>query len=634
VIGWDCETKPFAPSRRAPPLASVQTTEPGGGVFLSSWARPDSCRALVERVLADELQVSAFGSYDYAAVMAAWPDLTLRIFDAFARGSVSDVLLREKFSLCARGMLRVAQQGFKVSLDVITKRHLGVDLVKGEGSWQTRFDLLRETPVEAWPTEAADYACKDVRYLLPLRAVQETDLQNFPGLFDDEPRQLRAEFALHLASCYGLRTDLRSVQALASRWEAERKQLHQRLVPLGLVRPDGSRNTKLAKRLLLETAQDFQLKLTLTGKEKVRSGELTRAEALSRGFVSMRAQDLESVENPLLSAYGRYSGFSKKLGTDLPILLSGTALPIHPKFETLMETGRTSCRAPNLQNLSRDAGVRECFRPRPGYVYLVADWDKAELVTLAQHCLDLFGFSRLAEVLRDGLDPHTQVAAQILGVPYEVATAMKAAGDPRVDAPRLAGKAANFGFNGGSGIDTFREYAWTVYGVLLTEFQARSLKGSWQGAYPEMPWFHRWVAALIDAGEDCYRLTRSGRYRGGLRFTTLANQVFQGPTADAGKLAVWEITRRAFCEPQSALYGSHVINFVHDEVNLETPIGKARAAAVEVEEIMKAAYLWVCPDVPVGVTAMLTDRLSKLVKPVYDEDGELEVWTPPLKRAA
>lgn len=57
------------------------------------------------------------------------------------------------------------------------------------------------------------------------------------------------------------------------------------------------------------------------------------------------------------------------------------------------------------------------------YIFTSVDYDTFELRWLAEVCLRLFGESRLAEAFQKGLDPHTDVAAQILGITYEEAVA-------------------------------------------------------------------------------------------------------------------------------------------------------------------------------------------------------------------
>src|SRR6056297_281378 len=79
---------------------------------------------------------------------------------------------------------------------------------------------------------------------------------------------------------------------------------------------------------------------------------------------------------------------------------------IHPKYTTLVRTGRTSCSKPNIQQLPRSGGVREMVVPSPGNVFLTIDYSAIELRTLAAVCERRFGQSRLADVIREGVDPH------------------------------------------------------------------------------------------------------------------------------------------------------------------------------------------------------------------------------------
>lgn len=54
-----------------------------------------------------------------------------------------------------------------------------------------------------------------------------------------------------------------------------------------------------------------------------------------------------------------------------------------------------------------------------------------------------------------------------------------------------------------------------------------------------------------------------------MTFTQAANTMFQGLTSDGAKAAMWEVARRQFTEPKSALYGTRNVNFIHDELIAE-----------------------------------------------------------------
>jgi hypothetical protein len=102
-----------------------------------------------------------------------------------------------------------------------------------------------------------------------------------------------------------------------------------------------------------------------------------------------------------LRLYGELGHLAKQLHTDIPILLRGAHEPIHTRFESILETMRTSSSGPNVQNQARGGeskcpecegqgycgfqvkcvrckgkgkierpGARECFVPRPGWVLI------------------------------------------------------------------------------------------------------------------------------------------------------------------------------------------------------------------------------------------------------------------------
>jgi hypothetical protein len=286
--------------------------------------------------------------------------------------------------------------------------------------------------------------------------------------------------------------------------------------------------------------------------------------------------------DPVLLLLAEVGGDQKLLNTYLPLLRQGVDLPIHPWWNVLVNSGRTSARAPNLQNQPRKPGVRECFVPRPGWVFCSADYHTAELRSLAQVLLDAYGYSEMAAALLAKKDLHVVTGAAILGEPYEKVYAWYKGSDPVLkkkakDARQLA-KAANFGFPGGLGAARFVEYAaGPDYKINLTEDEARRLKETWLDTYPEMRRF------FADIGEQCnlnggsflLEQPRSGRLRGDCGFCDGANSVFQGLTADGAKAALWAVVRECY-DPTvrtedgspgagpSPLYGCRVVAFIHD----------------------------------------------------------------------
>ncbi len=64
-------------------------------------------------------------------------------------------------------------------------------------------------------------------------------------------------------------------------------------------------------------------------------------------------------------------------------------------------------------------GVRDCIVPRPGHVFYSDDFVGGELVTFAESAVLRVGFSKMGEALNAGLDVHSDIGAEILGITYE-----------------------------------------------------------------------------------------------------------------------------------------------------------------------------------------------------------------------
>lgn len=268
--------------------------------------------------------------------------------------------------------------------------------------------------------------------------------------------------------------------------------------------------------------------------------------------------------------------------------------------------------------------------PREGKVFAQGDFSGLELHTLAQVCVTLFGQSHLAEVLNAGLDPHTSVAADILGISYEEAVRRKKIGDEELDNARQTGKVLNFGLPGGLGAEKLCLFARKSYGVLLTEDRARELKAQWLDRWPEMRLFFKHVGDLVDedTGEALVEQLFSKRLRGGCHYTAAANSYFQGLGADAAKRAHYLVTRACYAEPVNVLYGSRPVNQVHDETILEVDDdSRAHDKAVDLGRLMLLGANEFLPDVPARVEPLLARCWSKKSKPVY-KNGRLVPWQP------
>jgi len=273
---------------------------------------------------------------------------------------------------------------------------------------------------------------------------------------------------------------------------------------------------------------------------------------------------------------------------------------VHTRFD-LAVTTRTRSSNPNLQNLSKRWGVRECFAPRAGHVFLNVDYPALELRTLAQVMCETVGPNALADAFRGGADPHLMFAGR-LGADVRLGPK-----HPDVAPLRTLAKAANFGFPGGLTGPNFALFAFDSYGVRVDNPEA--LERAWFQQWPEVLVYRRHMGRYARVGRPIVH-ERSGHVRGRCTNTQASNSPFQERGAQVAKATLYDLVKATRV---GDLAGSHVVAFVHDEYLLETPIELAEAHAATVERIIRARWPDHCPDVPLGddVEVQIKERWSK-----------------------
>jgi DNA polymerase I-like protein with 3'-5' exonuclease and polymerase domains len=120
--------------------------------------------------------------------------------------------------------------------------------------------------------------------------------------------------------------------------------------------------------------------------------------------------------------------------------------------------------------------------PSRGSLFLGIDYSAIELRTLAAVLERRYGRSRLADVLREGVDPHAFTASMFRGVSLDEFSRL-------VDRKKLRqqAKALNFGIPGGLGAKSLVSYAATTYGVDLSLEEATLFRDRLIGEiYPEL----------------------------------------------------------------------------------------------------------------------------------------------------
>jgi DNA polymerase I-like protein with 3'-5' exonuclease and polymerase domains len=528
-------------------------------------------------------------SYDSVVFFQNMPAYRPKLWDLYEAGKIHCTKLREKLLDLKKGILGTR----RYSLKDIVKRRYNKDMDKD--TWRMGYEGLIDTPLSAWPEGAKEYAIGDAVYTDMVYVDQEKEAERYPlsAFRAESGRQAAFDFALFLTSCRGMKVDREAVKNLRAKYTQKMLFLAVDLRNEGILRPGGTKDLAKIREIVTDCLGD-------------------QARKTDSGLVSTDSDTLLATGHPALLVLSEFNHAQKFLQTFVSAL-SGSGV-VHTNYDCLKETGRTSSSSPNIQNLPREPGVRECFVPRPGYAFVACDYDSQELRALSQCLMDLFGKSELARrySANPSYDPHTVFAARLMGVSGQRAEELKATGDKSLKEFRQRAKAANFGFPGGMGAETLREYA-KGYGINLSIADSEKLKETWFAENPEMQAYFRHVNGISRDGMGSLTQLRSNRVRGQISFCAAANSYFQGLSSDISKTALFLTAKESFDDRLSSdLLDCRPVCFIHDEIIIEVPLKKVGRAASRLEAVMvEAAKLW-CPDVPFRASSrIMMDRWSK-----------------------
>jgi DNA polymerase I len=687
-LAFDTETEATRQGCKLPPMACLTWQAQGDehpSIVHWSEAKPIFMSWLRDP---EVIIVGHFVAYDMGVCAAAWPDLIPEIFDAYERDRVTCTMLREKLWDIALGHYRgfPDEKGVwhknSYDLDQVARRRAGMPLKKD--GWRKRYGEFRHLPIKDWPVHAASlaeeariqvaagvtdkdlaavangdpnevvlYPLNDARATLAvLLSQEETRRDCDPDPFADEFRRARDSWWENLMSAWGMRTHGPGVEQLKKQTDSMIAALEGDLIKAGLVRPDGSRDTKKAVARMLEVCGWRQIvELDADGKKKFRyehvREDVKPLRKTKSGDVSLDRDACKESDDDLLIDYGDLAQQKAVRDKDVPMLAAGVHLPVHTRID-LAASGRTTSSGPNIRNLRRLPGIREAFIPREGWVFAQADYPGLELRTLAQACFDLFGYSALGDMLNRGEDPHLAFAVQLIGdITYaEAKKALKDSSHPRhkeVEAARQIGKVFNFGSPGGLGAEKLLTFARKTYNVVFAPTHEESIekakqwKKVWLATLPEMRDLFNYVGRLCDnpKKEATILQLRSHRIRGGCTYTAGCNTWFQGLGADATQDAGFAIAKGCYVDRSSPLFGSRIANYVYDEFILETPdTDAAHDVAHELARVMRVkANEWL-PNVPFQdgqIEPLLMRVWSKEAEPIeHYETGRLVPWHPVL----
>lgn len=150
-------------------------------------------------------------------------------------------------------------------------------------------------------------------------------------------------------------------------------------------------------------------------------------------------------------------------------------------------TGRTSLKDPALQTVPKHTSwtkkLRRAFIPPPGMTILQLDYSQGELKITAVVANE----PTMLKAYLEGKDLHAITAAKLNG--YSMDDFMLLPDDVR-DNLRSGGKAGNFGLIYGMQYKGYKEYAFSSYGVVMTEDEAYQSREAFFELYSALPKWH------------------------------------------------------------------------------------------------------------------------------------------------
>lgn len=480
--------------------------------------------------------------------------------------------------------------------------------------------------------------------------------------------QVKGEVAMAWLSSFPLRVDVPLATATRDRYQVEATRYEPALIEFGYARRKPVKKTFHIRQKELRRALKLFAEARGIVPEYTDTGSVSLKHDFWAQHIPRAAPEL--LEDPLsaeaeidkLSIWVRYERVRKLLRTYLNVYAS-SAVHYTTYHNIGARTTRTSSQKPNVQNIpKRRDGIRGLFIPSPGRRFVETDFVAAELRSLAEVYHLMYGGSRLGDALNAGEDPHVATAKQVFGEDWNRADAATQKN------LRQAAKAVNFGLPGGMGAAKFADFA-RGYGIFLDLDAARHLRGAALAGNPELcaylrdegseedrvrlaarnlhisvdrlisildAWrnpeegtvfwhlaalrLRKWIkgteeyAIPVPRGysgpADLFRTTTrtlTGLVRGRAIYTEARNTPFQGPVADIGKLAVWNLYRK-----HSFKSAWDPVCFVHDSIMIEADEGYEASCQKVLETCMLEAMRTITPHIQPAVETEIKDRWGSL----------------------
>lgn len=281
---------------------------------------------------------------------------------------------------------------------------------------------------------------------------------------------------------------------------------------------------------------------------------------------------------------------------------------IHTSFTQILNTGRVSSKAPNMQQMPASNRFRNCIKAPEGWVFVSSDYSSQELNVIAYGSQDPVWL----EALRESQDLHSVCAALVYGDKWTDAAEDDCAymkNKSKCNCPghkslRTKVKTVNFGLAYGMGpnklADTIEsslgeakeliEQYFKVFpniGNFLTKLEKFGVKYGYARTYPpynRRRWFSEWFRGI---GAE-----PSLKGIAGTIGRASKNTPIQGASADMTKLAL--VLIRDFISETNAPV--KIVMTVHDQIDTVCSREYAETWKVKMTELMEEAAIKIIPN--------------------------------------
>lgn len=473
----------------------------------------------------------------------------------------------------------------QLKLQVVAPKYTGIELDKG-----IRESFWKGGTVSAFTEAQIAYAAQDSEVLIPIMEKQQKLLAE-QGMANIS--ELEFELAPIVADM-----ELAGVPVDTDMWNKK----------LAKYREDHEKSRIRMHELLFDEG-GLDEQMGMFTRDSINLGSPKQLlEAFQKIGINVRAtneREISRVKHPAAEELLNFRGLDKILkayGTSFLDKIHPFSGRIHADYQQIgTETGRFSCKEPNLQQMP--AELRHCVT-LPDHKIVVADYPNIELRILAELSED----KMLTQAFESGHDPHKSTASLMFNIPIDNVSKEQ----------RFIAKTINFGISYGMGIDKLFDMLNAQRGAneQLTYTQVKMLMSKYKNTYSRAA---EWLAS---AGNLAYRRAYSETMMGRRRYFIRpvgdddaiaamkrkgANSPIQGTNADITKLGMVNLYRTLNDYYPSA----KIILQVHDEVAVLAHKREAESVKIAVEESMTASAQEVLKKVPVFVEAVISDVWKK-----------------------